>query len=482
MKVNKGFGLIVTLLVFVSTLYPTGVFAQAERTIEDESIYDLLVDRYNNGDGTNDIDVDVEDGNAFNGGDFAGIAARLEHITKMGFTMISLGPIFSTESYDGSKVLDYTKLESRFGTDKDFAAMHKAVQKQDLAIIADFPFGGVSANHVWAQEGTAKFTPAADGTIDWDTADQGTQQALKTAVVDFMQTAKLDGIRLTKISHVDTAFINEVIAAVKEVNPDAYVLTNETSDADFDITPSMDKMAALKQSFVRTDADTSPLALFDNPNKKELIQFDELTGPRFTYEMVEARMYPPTRWKVAAAGLFTLPGIPVLPYASEIAVNGKEAPESHPLTNFKTDMELADFIGGLNSLRNQSEALRNGDFEMLHNKDGFTVYKRSNDKETWIIALNNTSETANVEIPKEIIGENKKLRGVLDNDLIRESKDGVFRVVLERELAEIYIADEDTGYNTPYLIASILIYVLFFAFLFKILRKGRQAKRARVAK
>ncbi|NYF23974.1 alpha-amylase family glycosyl hydrolase [Sporosarcina sp. JAI121] len=482
MKANKWFGLIVTFLLLVSTLSPAGVLAETERTIEDESIYDLLVDRFNNGDGRNDFDVNTKDMNAFNGGDFTGVATRLEHIVKMGFTLISLGPVFETESYDGSKVLDYTKLEPHFGTDKEFSDMIKAIHKQELSVIADFPLANVSENHIWAKEGTVKSVPAANGTIDWDTSDAGAQQALKEAVVDFVETYKLDGIRLTKIDKIDAAFLNEIIQAVKKVNPKAYVLTNEESDADFDTAPNMEKMNGLKQAFVQYDADTSPLSLFTDATKQEMIQFDELTGPRFTYDIVEARMFPPTRWKLAVAALFSLPGVPIMPYGSEIAVNGQTAPESHPLLNFKIDEELIEHIGDLNKLRNQSEAFRNGDFEMLHNEGGFTVYKRSNSEETWIIAINNTTKTANLEIPKEVIGDNKKLRGVLDGDLVREGEDGVFRVVLEREVAEIYIADEDKGFNTPYLIASILIYTLFLGFLFAVWRKGRQRRKDAEAK
>jgi cyclomaltodextrinase / maltogenic alpha-amylase / neopullulanase len=476
-KVKKWFGLIATFLLLVSTLSPAGVFAETERTIEDESIYDLLVDRFNNGDGNNDFDVNTQDLSAFNGGDFTGVSTRLEHIVGMGFTLISLGPVFETETYDGSKVLDYTKLEPHFGTDDEFAEMIKAIHKQEMSVVADFPLAGVSPNHVWVKEGTVKALPATDGTIDWDTSEAATRKELKEAVVDFMKTYKLDGIRLTKIDHVDAAFLNEIIQAVKTVNPKAYVLTNEESEADFDSTPSMEKMNAMRGSFVGYDRDTSPLSGFSNATEKELNQFDELTGPRFTYDIVEARMFPPTRWKLAVAALFSLPGVPVVPYGTEIAVNGQAAPESHQLMNFKIDEELIKYIGDLNKLRNQSEAFRNGDFEMLHNENGFTVYKRSNDKETWIIALNNTTKTSNLEIPKEVIGDNKKLRGVLDGDLVREGEDGVFRVVLEREIAEVYIADEDKGFNTPYLIASILIYALFLGFLYTVWKKGRQGRK-----
>lgn len=477
MKVKKWFGLVVTSLLLVSTLYPAGVFAKADRTIEDESIYDLLVDRFNNGDGRNDYNVDTQDLSAFNGGDFTGIETRLEHIAGMGFTIISLGPVFATESYDGSKVLDYTKLEPQFGTDKEFNAMIKAIHKREIAVIADFPFAGVSVNHLWAQEGTFKAIPAANGTIDWDHSDVAVQQALKEAVVNFVETYKLDGIRLTKIAKYDTAFVNEVIAAVKAVNPEAYVLTNEESDANLDAMPNMDKMNALRKSFVVSDADASSLTLFTEKDSNGLVQLDDLIGQRYTYDIVEARMFPPTRWKLAATALFSMPGTPIMPYGTEIAMNGKAMPENHQLMNYKVEQELVELIADLNTLRNQSETFRKGDFEILYNEEGFSVFKRSSDKETWIIAINNTTHTSNFAIPKDVIGDNKKLRGVLGGDLVKEAKDGMFRVVLEREVAEIYIADEDKGFNIPYLIASILIYVFFLGFLYIVWKKGRQGRK-----
>lgn len=477
MKVKKWFGLVVTSLLLVSTLYPAGVFAKADRTIEDESIYDLLVDRFNNGDGRNDYNVDTQDLSAFNGGDFTGIETRLEHIAGMGFTVISLGPIFATESYDGSKVLDYTQLEPQFGTDAEFSSMMKAIHKRDIAAIADFPFAGVSANHVWAQEGKFEAIPATDGTIDWNHTDEAVQQALKEAVVNFLETNKLDGIRLTKTAKYDTTFVNDVIAAVKAANPKAYVLTNEESDANFDATFSTEKMNALRNSFVVADVDASSLNLFTQGTANGLVQLDDLTGPRYTYDIVEARMFPPTRWRLAATALFSMPGTPIVPYGTEIAVNGKAAPENHQLMNYKIEQELVEHIADLNTLRNESETFRTGDFEILYNEDGFSVFKRSSDKETWIIAINNTTHTSNFAIPKEVIGDNKKLRGVLDGDLVREAKDGMFRIVLEREVAEIYIADEDKGFNIPYLIASILIYVFFLGFLFIVWKKGKQGRK-----
>ncbi|MFS0575443.1 alpha-amylase family glycosyl hydrolase [Sporosarcina sp. 179-K 3D1 HS] len=472
---NRWIGLLIAVLLSVSAVFPSLAGAEKARTIADESIYDLLVDRFNNGSGQNDADADAQNPQVFNGGDFAGVVDRLQHILDMGFTVISLGPVFQTATYDGNEVLDYTELEPHFGTAEEFNSMIEAIHANDLKVIADVPLNEVSANHVWVDELTT--LPAGEGTINWDYADTAVQQAIKDAVIEFMTTYDLDGIRLTKITEIDTAYLNELIQAIKEVNPEAYVLANEETEAEFDLKPNAEEMNALRSAFVSFNADTSPIDIFSSENRTQLIQLDDLTGPRYTFDIVEARMFPPTRWKLAAAALFTMPGIPMVPYGTEIAVNGETAPASHPLMNFKTDMELKDFIADLNSLRNKSEALRTGEFEMLHNEKGFVVYKISSPNETWIVALNNSPETANTAIPEDVIGDKKVLRGLLDGDLVRQSDDGLFRVVLEREMVEIYFAGEDKGFNTPYLIASILVYVLFLGFLFSVWRKGRQKKK-----
>nr|WP_246880557.1 alpha-amylase family glycosyl hydrolase [Sporosarcina sp. 6E9] len=462
------------MTLILSIIYPTGAFAKNVGTLQDESIYDLLVDRFNDGNYDNNEGVNPRDLNAFSGGDFAGITLKMEYLVDMGFTLISVGPVFSTATYDGSQALDYETLEPHFGTEEEFADMIASLEKENIGVVADFPMSGVSENHTWVKNDLVPSIPAEDGTIDWDTSNPTTKEMILDAVVSFVDKYELAGIRLTKIGDFEEDFLNEVIAAIKQADENIYVISTEESNANFDTVPNIEKMEALQQSYVQVDPDSSPLQLFEDKNETDIIQFDELTGPRFTYEMFTLRMFPPTRWKIAATALFTLPGVPMMPYGSEIAVNGQEAPESHPISNFKTDMELQEYIGDLNTLRNKSDTLRNGDFELLHNKDGFTVFKRSSDEETWIVALNNTSKTDNLVIDEDVIGENKRLRGVVGGDMIKQGKDGKYRVVLERELAEVYIVDEDKGFNIPYLIASILIYTLFLGFLLAVWRRGKK--------
>lgn len=449
------FGLLAACMLALSIAQPA--FADTDRNFSDESIYDLLVDRFNNGVGSNDFDVNAQDPSAFNGGDFVGISHRLQHLIDMHFTIISIGPVFKTASYDGNEVLDYNEIEPHFGTAKEFTDLIDEMHANDLKIMADFPLTGELDNPAYRNE-------------------------LQDAAVQFVTDYELDGLRLTKLEGMDTEFLDTMIDALKEANEGLYVITNEASDASFDSAPAVERSDAIQEAFVQVDPDSSALDVFSNEDAGKLLQFDDLTGPRFTYKMVELRQFPPTRWKVATVAQFMLPGVPLVPYATEIAVNGKEAPESHPFFNFKTDMELQEWIGDLNTLRNDSEALRNGDFKLLQNKDGFVVFERSTEDEKWIIAINNTSEIQSLEVEPGELGEKKKLRGVLGQDLIKETKDDKYHVVLDRETAEVYIVEDDKGFNTPYLIASILVVVLFILFLFMVIRKGKQSRNEEIGK
>ena len=97
--------------------------AAADSSIQNESIYDLYVDRYFNSTVANDFNVNIKDHLAFAGGDFKGIMDKMDHIRDLGFTILSIGPVFSTESYDGKAILDFNEIEKHFGTAEEFEAL-----------------------------------------------------------------------------------------------------------------------------------------------------------------------------------------------------------------------------------------------------------------------------------------------------------------------------------------------------------------------
>jgi len=468
---------VISLVFVFSFIGQLTIFAETNKEIMDESIYDLLVDRYFNKTIKNDFEVNAHDPSKFAGGDFVGVAEKLTHVQKMGFTMVSLGPVFSTDTYDGKRVLDYTAFERHFGTTEEFVNLLNEAHDKKIKVVVDFPIQGVSDQHVWSQDSSKSswIIDNGDGTVDWDLENADAQQAVIEAAVDFVKTYEIDGLRLTAIEGVDSSFLNEMIQSLKKANQDLYVLSNEETDASFDAKVINNQQDVYRNIFKNVDKSSADFEkTLEDP--QVIREVDSVNDKRFTADAVEENMFPPTRWKMVLGMLLSVPGVPVMTYGSEIAMNGEKPPESNQIMNYKIEEELMDFIADLHLMRNGSAALRTGEMELLHNEDGFIVYKRWNDEETWIVAINNTGKTQNFDLTPEIIGNNKELRGLFEGDILRQRDDGNYRIVLDRELVEFFPVNDQKGFNKGYIAALAMVYVLFLGFIYLVWRKGKNKK------
>lgn len=457
--------------------------AEEAKELKDESIYDVLVDRYFNKQIQNDYEVTATDPAEFNGGDFAGLADQIMHVKDMGFTVLSIGPVFASATYDGREVMDYSQLERHYGTEEDFNNLLDTVHDNDMKLMIDIPTQSLSSQHFWVSDHPDWFTENADGTFALDTSNPDAQSALIEFASGFIQQYEVDGLRLQETEKLDPGFITDFSQAIKEIR-DIYLI----SDAEMEPVEGLDAVVlpgveeTLRNSYRNFDQDTSGLPeLMENAEGK-LIQADSLRGSRVTSDIVEVNGFPPTRMRLLFTQLLTMPGIPVVQYGSEIAMNGEQLPESHQLLNMAVEQELIDHIKNLNTLRNSSAALRTGDLEVLHEEDGWLIYKRSNDEETWIIAINNSSRTRNYTLPAEVVGSDKQLQGLFESDVVRQEAGGGYRITLDREIAETFNVIDERGFNKAYIAALIVLYVVFMFFLWIVWRKGRQRKADEAAK
>ena len=206
--------------------------------------------------------------------------------------------------------------------------------------------------------------------------------------------------------------------------------------------------------------------------------FDNEMTTRFTRDIVKNKHFPGARWKTALTYIYSTPGIPVVFYGSEIALNGGEIPDNRQPMNFRTEKELIDYITKLGELRNQLPSLTRGSMEMLYEKDGMAVYKRVYQDETAIIAINNTSESQNVTLNNDQIEGGKELRGLLKGDLVR-SKDNRYDLIIDRDEAEVYVLAKKSGINLPLIGSLIVVYVLFTIFIIKIRKRRVRYKKMR---
>lgn len=474
---KKWLGVVTAGVLLSTSLSMAPISAKETQTIADESIYDVLVDRFFNGTGKNDDDlVNSQDPTMFAGGDFDGLVKKVDYIANMGYTMLSIGAVFATEKYDGSMPTSYKNLDPHFGTEDELKKVVDTYNERDMKIMVDFPLSNVSPNHEWTSQ--AGFIGSNnDGKVQWDLANVKVQEQLIEAAKQFVETYHVDGIRLTNIESADTAFLNRFIESLKTEN--VYVIANSESDANFDAKFYEDTAALYTNAFKNVDLNTAILENHVNEaasGAPVLTMPDTIWSDRFTWAATEEGMYPPTRSKISIASTLLLPGVPVITYGSEIAMNGKAGVEAHQYYNFKTDSELADYVGQLQSLRNDSDTLRLGEFKWLENEDGYMVFERKSDTETWIVVINNSSKTKRINIPVAELGEDKEIRGMFDSEIIRENKDGNYTIILDREMVEVYQVIEARGINMSYIIALGLVVVLYTIFMVVIMKRGKKRR------
>ena len=86
-------------------------------------------------------------------GDLPGIIHQLDYLEDLGIDAIWLSPIYPSPDVDfGYDVADYTAIDPKFGTMKDFEQLVKAAKKRGIHIILDLVLNHTSDQHAWFQE------------------------------------------------------------------------------------------------------------------------------------------------------------------------------------------------------------------------------------------------------------------------------------------------------------------------------------------
>ena len=129
-----------------------------DRPSEDEIVYFVLPDRFENGDTANDrggikggrLDhgFDPAHKGFYHGGDLKGLTARLDYIQGLGVTAIWLGPIYKNKPVQGPKgqesagyhgywITDFTQVDPHFGTRADLKRFVDAAHARGMKVYLD---------------------------------------------------------------------------------------------------------------------------------------------------------------------------------------------------------------------------------------------------------------------------------------------------------------------------------------------------------
>ena len=474
--------LLVLLLAVTLTVNTKTISAQEDREIQGEIIYNILVDRFNNGDFNRDDQVRVDDPDAFHGGDLQGIILKLDALAEIGVTTLSLSPIMANapDGYHGYWIEDFYSIDEQFGTMEDLETLIKEAHNRNMKVVLEFVPNYISTTHPivsdpdktdWVKQEDEVSAEWANGAVALNQDNPEVREFLMEAATFWIEETDIDGFKLHAVDQASLDFLEEFTTQIKKQNQDFYLIgdifnpeadTGQVVDnTEIDIVDNASLYQAMSDTFSELGKPVE--AVYSQWQKSgsesDLLYIDNKYTDRFTQKLAENGRNSLTAWTLALTYMYTSPGVPSLFQGSELPMYG-DASQAQNLVQFNSgDAELKEFHNRISSLRSEFPALVYGDFELVGSSGAMSVFKRSYDGETVYIAINNDDETQAVSVSG--IESGMQLRGYLGDNTVRENDNGVFKIGLARESAEVYTIETDTGFNWAFIGFVLGIFLLF---------------------
>ncbi len=425
------------------------------RKIEDwprESIYFVLTDRFNDGDQTNNINVDKKDLGKFHGGDLQGVIDKLDYLSEIGTSSIWLSPTMENQDffvhennagYHYYWPVDFFKVDKRQGDMGKFKELIDKAHEKDIKILLDIPLNHTAWEHPFKKDPDKHDWFHHIGDVqNWEDpyeAENGSIFGLPDLaqenpevykylmdVAKFWMDTGIDGFRLDAVKNISMPFwqkFNREVhqyAAEKLDKPD-FFLVGECFDTRVDKVNAyqkedMDSLFAYPEKFVAHevlahDGSMRKLAAIVDEGNKKYQSPDLMTGfidNHDTERFLSASGGDKRKLQLALDFLYTVNRIPKIYYGTEVGMDATPPPGSGnvgwPATSRKDmewakDPETLDHFKKVSSIRNNSEAIRNGDFVEMWVDDQVYSYGRNHILEEVVVVLNNSHDNQERDIP-----------------------------------------------------------------------------------
>lgn len=339
----------------------------------------LFVERFSNGDPTNDPD-NVRPWNempvtshSFYGGDLRGIINQLEKLRSMGFTGLYLTPIFESPSNHKYNTTDYFTIDPHFGTKEDLKELVDKAHALGIRIMLDAVFN--HSGDTWAFFLDVLENKQDSDYADWfyvnsfdplsyqtfantkrmpklNTSNEALQEYLLSILEYYLREFNIDGYRFDVANELDHDFIRLVNKRIRANYPNCYLLgelwhdksdwvTYDQFDAQMDY-----KMTNNFIEYSRGDITASELVnrlceyYFITPNPIQFSSFhllDSHDTPRLLTQVNE----DPKKALLSLRLSLLLSGSFCLFYGTEYLISGKMDPHCRvPYPHNPTDEQL----------------------------------------------------------------------------------------------------------------------------------------------
>lgn len=193
------------------------------------------------------------------GGNIAGIRKKLPYLKKLNVGTIYLSPVFEAHSSHKYDVADYSKIDSMFGTNEEFADLIKSAKRMGMKIIIDGVFNHTGSDSIYFnkygryktvgayQSPNSKyynwydFINYPDEYSSWWGFDRLPQTredsgfydyiAGKSGIISKYMAMGLGGFRLDVVDELSNNFLHSICERIKDTDPKSLIVGEVWEDA-----------------------------------------------------------------------------------------------------------------------------------------------------------------------------------------------------------------------------------------------------------
>jgi glycosidase len=440
--------------------------APAVRTWADEVLYFVLIDRFADGDPTNNAGVDRRNPGGWHGGDLKGLTQQLDGLKELGITALWINPVqlqqkrgmpaqsegqgtFTHEGFHGYWMHDFQAMDPHFGTEADLKNLVDAAHQRGIKVLLDIVINHAgytssysdrltASGEKWLRVGEGNcevdaIKCAVGGLPDFKTEIPEVRNHLISANIALAKRTGLDGFRIDTYKHVESNVWAEHRARTRaELGQNFFLLAEQWGgnaqsldpfferdevDSGFDFgfkggcegwvtgrgrTVAYGAYLRSRHSVRKGYVLAHYLSTHDEP-----MMLGHLKGDR-------------DQFRVCAALQMASLGMPVIYYGEEVARGGHEWPMNRndmpwgdanilPGKGVVRDEALRNFYKNIIQIRAAHPALRRGDYTLLTQPSDVTLAFARSDAASGdhIVVLANREDRvvpADVALPQAMAG------------------------------------------------------------------------------